>query len=189
MPIKVKHRPRITTQIKRSKNKVMTIIREDGRIRFIQTVEQKIINKGIDCDRLQDGIFQGAQPSQRPFFVDAVVNLETEFDIDYRTEMLQGYLWAPIDDKPAARPTIQWLDQVVNTLIAWRKLGWQILIHCKAGRSRSSLISVAYFMKTQHCNVDAALALVRHYRKQANPNIGFLGALVEYEAHLQITNS
>jgi protein-tyrosine phosphatase len=182
MAKRLRRRQRITTHVSRVNNKTIRVVRVDGVARSVRIVEVRKVF--MDCSRLPDGIYQGARPTQAPFFADAVINLEVDFYDRFPSSQLRGYLWVPIEDTAEGAPSVEWLDNVVDVMIGWHKLGWQILIHCTAGISRSGLISVAYFMKTRNMSRDAALHLVRTYRQQTHPNAGFLELLRQYERHL-----
>lgn len=57
----------------------------------------------------------------------------------------------------------------------------QLLLHSAAGISRSSTIVIAYLMTVSKLTAEEALCVVRHCRKIANPNYGFVKQLKEYE--------
>lgn len=56
-----------------------------------------------------------------------------------------------------------------------------VLIHCVAGISRSTSVTIAYLMTRRSHSLRAAALLVKRARKVAYPNIGFLTALREIE--------
>ncbi|KAL4459481.1 hypothetical protein ABPG74_018094 [Tetrahymena malaccensis] len=61
-----------------------------------------------------------------------------------------------------------------------------ILVHCFAGKSRSTTLVLAYLMKHQNLALDEALSLVRQTREIAQPNTGFMKQLQIYEQSLKI---
>jgi protein-tyrosine phosphatase len=192
MPVKNKHdpaglyrhmtKPKVTTDTKREGNKTTRIVRANGRVRYVYVTEATYSH--FDCSRIEPGLYQGARPNQYPFFADAVINLEDTLVLNYKPDKLLGYLWAPIKDKPEAKPTIAWLDQIVDALISWRYREWSVLVHCQAGFSRSSLILAAFLIKKENLSCDAALDKLRACREGVRPNSGFLELLKEYEALL-----
>jgi protein-tyrosine phosphatase len=179
-----KKHPRDGIEIKQVDNKTIRITRQYGRVKSTHITET--VQAHMDCSRVDRGIYQGARPEQYPFFADVVVNLEDELVHSYQIEKLAAYSWNPIKDKAEAKPTIAWLDRIVDLMIKWRTAGLDILVHCKAGISRSSLITAGYIMKVHRVNCDEALFRIREHRPHAHPNLGFLELLHEYEAFLQI---
>jgi len=61
-----------------------------------------------------------------------------------------------------------------------------VLVHCKAGISRSVAVVVAYLMWTERMPFDQALYLVQKARPQANPNVGFRKQLLTFQEDLGI---
>jgi len=59
--------------------------------------------------------------------------------------------------------------------------GQKVLVHCFAGKSRSTTIMMSYLIKYKNMTVDEALALIRTKRPVAAPNMGFLKQLRDYE--------
>ena len=60
-----------------------------------------------------------------------------------------------------------------------------VLVHCKAGVSRSSTIVIAYFLKANKMTVNEALAMLREKRAIVEPNKGFMKQLKQYERELK----
>eukprot|EP00659_Diplonema_papillatum_P014441 gene14441-22123_t len=65
-----------------------------------------------------------------------------------------------------------------------RDSGGKVFVHCRAGVSRVSCVTIAYVMKTQGKPLKEAYLQVKRARPVAHPNKGFLTQLVEYETHL-----
>ena len=63
--------------------------------------------------------------------------------------------------------------------------GKEVLVHCRAGKSRSVAIVMSYLMKYQNLTVDEALGLIRKTRENVLPNSGFMTQLREYEKILK----
>jgi len=55
-----------------------------------------------------------------------------------------------------------------------------VLVHCAAGISRSSTLTLVYLMRTRNENMDKALAFLRTKRPICTPNFGFQKQLKEY---------
>jgi hypothetical protein len=61
----------------------------------------------------------------------------------------------------------------------------KVLVHCFAGKSRSATIMISYLIKYRNMTVDEALQLIRKKRAIAQPNLGFLRQLREYEKKIK----
>jgi protein-tyrosine phosphatase len=64
--------------------------------------------------------------------------------------------------------------------------GGKVLIHCRAGKSRSVSIAVAYLMHKKHLPWRKALDFIRTTRSYADPNKGFIRQLAMLEKDLNI---
>jgi hypothetical protein len=72
-------------------------------------------------------------------------------------------------------------DYIHGVLIKEQK----VLVHCFAGKSRSTTIMICYLIKYKSMTVDEALQLIRKKRAIAQPNMGFLRQLREYEKKIK----
>lgn len=77
--------------------------------------------------------------------------------------------------------TYKFIDDAVNKKE-------NILIHCRAGKSRSPTILAAYLMKKYNVTSDEALKYLKQQRKIIKPNPGFKKQLEEYEKDLKNEN-
>ncbi|KAG9508715.1 Dual specificity protein phosphatase 7, partial [Fragariocoptes setiger] len=59
-----------------------------------------------------------------------------------------------------------------------------ILIHCKAGISRSPTVAIAYMIRAHQCSLALAYHHVKCRRQQISPNLNFMGQLYAYEQQL-----
>mmetsp|Transcript_12181 Transcript_12181/g.13889 ORF Transcript_12181/g.13889 Transcript_12181/m.13889 type:complete len:119 (-) Transcript_12181:70-426(-) len=62
--------------------------------------------------------------------------------------------------------------------------GGKVLVHCFAGKSRSSTFVLAYLMKVKQMNLADAFTLLKSKREQCEPNIGFIVQLKAFEKTL-----
>jgi hypothetical protein len=60
----------------------------------------------------------------------------------------------------------------------------RVLVHCRAGRSRSTSLIIAWAMRSRQMTLRAAYESVLAARPNIGPNIGFLMKLMELERHL-----
>ena len=62
--------------------------------------------------------------------------------------------------------------------------GKNVLVHCRAGVSRSSTVVISYLIKTKGWSLAAAIEYVKSKRSCIQPNQGFMKQLEEYEKEL-----
>jgi protein-tyrosine phosphatase len=135
---------------------------------------------------VDEGILQGGELlNDLPCDVQAVLSLQAEYEDKYTPSRIKAFAWMPIKDSYPF-PGVQWLDAAVNTIIAWRKAGWVVLIHCFEGKSRSGMVDVAYHMKINKWKSIEALDYVRSKRPETDPNTCFLEGLLKYEQYLRL---
>lgn len=90
-----------------------------------------------------------------------------------------------LEDNPNAN-LLEIVDQTYPTILNSVMNGDNILIHCKAGVSRSVSILMGFFLKCPAFiqvprTINAILAFIRSKRPCANPNQGFLNQLGKLE--------
>ncbi|KAL1517569.1 hypothetical protein ABEB36_001314 [Hypothenemus hampei] len=90
------------------------------------------------------------------------------------------YLCVMASDTPDQNLT-QYFSLCNDFIHAARLRDGNVLIHCLAGMSRSVTVAVAYIMSVTTLNSKDALKVVRAGRNVANPNLGFLKQLEEFE--------
>jgi len=86
-------------------------------------------------------------------------------------------------DKPDEDIT-RYFDETGEYIHEILSKGEKVLIHCFAGKSRSTTIMISYLIKYHKMSVDEALKLIREKRSVAQPNMGFLKQLRLYEKKL-----
>lgn len=79
----------------------------------------------------------------------------------------------------------KFFDETHNFIEEARRNKCNVLVHCKAGISRSPTIAIAYLMKWKRLHLQDAYNLVKRCRPQISPNLNFMGQLVSYERQLQ----
>lgn len=82
----------------------------------------------------------------------------------------------------------KFFDETHNFIEEARRNRCNILVHCKAGISRSPTIAIAYLMKWKRLHLQEAYNFVKRCRPQISPNLNFMGQLMSYERQLQICN-
>lgn len=76
-----------------------------------------------------------------------------------------------------------YFNECANFIETGRSVGG-VLVHCRAGISRSPTIMIAYMMKKHRMRYEEALQIVLAKRSQALPNNGFREQLMQYEVKL-----
>ena len=87
-------------------------------------------------------------------------------------------LVCPSDDMPNFDMT-PFFDKAYEFIAAGLNKG-NVLVHCAAGISRSSTLTLVYLMRARNENMDTALAFLRTKRPICTPNFGFQKQLKEY---------
>ncbi len=98
--------------------------------------------------------------------------------------LVEGLLAVSINDDPAACLSDDTYVGLVQAGVAWSADGGDCVIHCAAGISRSSYYDMGFLMIACGLTTDAALALIRAGRPQANPNSGFYKQVKNLESRL-----
>lgn len=92
------------------------------------------------------------------------------------------YVQINIEDEYNAEIS-KYFDYTYNIIDNAIKKNENILVHCYSGKSRSVTIVTAYLMKKLNITRDQALSIIKKNRPIANPNMGFMIQLLEYESH------
>jgi protein phosphatase slingshot len=73
-----------------------------------------------------------------------------------------------------------YFNSTIKLLENIRKNNGKVLVHCSAGKSRSATIVIAYIMKTQNMQFTEAYEFVKARRNVIDPNLGFIGQLIQF---------
>lgn len=60
-----------------------------------------------------------------------------------------------------------------------------VLIHCLAGVSRSATVTIAYLISALNMTLNEAYDFVKQRKPSVNPNLNFMGQLLEFERQLR----
>lgn len=131
---------------------------------------------------IEEGLYMGGAVDKAPPGTRAVLNL-CQFEDPYRCEV---HVWQPIPDRAPA-PDLDWLRKQVAFVDAQRKAGRTVYVHCRAGISRSGMVTVAYLMQEHDWTRDKALEFVRSKRPMTRPHPAFLERLLDWERTLRRT--
>eukprot|EP00928_Gymnodinium_smaydae_P078588 TRINITY_DN62710_c0_g1_i1.p1 TRINITY_DN62710_c0_g1~~TRINITY_DN62710_c0_g1_i1.p1 ORF type:complete len:362 (-),score=45.49 TRINITY_DN62710_c0_g1_i1:191-1276(-) len=88
-----------------------------------------------------------------------------------------------VDVEDIGREPIElFFPEATEFIHSWVSREQPILVHCRAGVSRSASVVVAYLIEYQGYSLHDAFFLVRSHRSVITPNVGFMEKLGEYEA-------
>ncbi|KAL9656186.1 hypothetical protein ABK040_007803 [Willaertia magna] len=112
-----------------------------------------------------------------------VINVTNSIDNNFPSTL--QYLRIPIHD--ADHEDIkQYFDTCYNFIEkAFNDENGRVLVHCKAGVSRSAAIVISYLMKKMNISFYSAYQMVKGRRPMVLPNEGFFKQLLEYEMELK----
>ena len=100
-------------------------------------------------------------------------------------EVRRAYAWKQIQVSDTPQTSIaHTFDSAFEHIEAARLSGGRVFVHCRAGVSRVSCVTIAYLMFSERMNLQSAYLRVKRARPVAHPNKGFLAQLIEYELHL-----
>jgi len=125
-----------------------------------------------------------------------VVSMVPEDEVPALPAPIQQYVF-PLMDAPE-EPIHQYFESTFQILASTLLRGESVLVHCRAGISRSVTILIAFFLcsfsqglghvfvrpyipKTRRSWTDSILEFIRRHRPYAQPNPGFMKQLYAYE--------
>lgn len=79
---------------------------------------------------------------------------------------------------------MNYFEQAQNFINICKEKKGKILIHCFAGKSRASTITISYLMAVLKLDFRQSLDHLQRQRPIAQPNIGFMVQLKNYEMQL-----
>lgn len=103
-------------------------------------------------------------------------------------EDLFEYMTVPVDDNDSADLS-SWFDSTIAFIDHVRDTGGRVLVHCRAGVSRSVTICLAYLMFTARIRLEAAFEHVRSKRSMISPSLNFMRQLEAFEKELDTSIS
>eukprot|EP01017_Pseudomicrothorax_dubius_P047358 TRINITY_DN84_c0_g1_i2.p1 TRINITY_DN84_c0_g1~~TRINITY_DN84_c0_g1_i2.p1 ORF type:complete len:257 (+),score=36.72 TRINITY_DN84_c0_g1_i2:118-888(+) len=107
--------------------------------------------------------------------------------LSYRRDDVHYHEVIPADDIESYDLS-RWFDRAIDFIDDNRRRGYNVLVHCFAGVSRSATIIIAYLMSKYNWNYDSTTKFVRDRRPVIFPNFGFVDQLRRYERSLGYSN-
>lgn len=93
------------------------------------------------------------------------------------------YLHIEVRDLPDSN-IIQYFPECISFINKAKNTDGRVLVHCNAGVSRASSVTIAYVMHFSKIGYNEAFKLVKTQRNCIQPNIGFVKQLHEYEKEI-----
>lgn len=95
-----------------------------------------------------------------------------------------------VDVEDISREPIElFFPEATEFIHSWMSREQPVLVHCRAGVSRSASCVIAYLMTYHQLSLHDAFFLVRSRRNIVTPNIGFMEKLGEYEEEVRNTEA
>ena len=143
---------------------------------------ESVLNGNEDAHEIQDGLFLGnlgAAESSAWRTANGISHILSVLPHQLASPIPSNikYLQMKVRDSHSSliaalfSESIQFIDEAL-------KSGGRVLVHCWKGVSRSATIVIAYVMRSQRLQYEAALALVQARRACVEPNPGFQTQLV-----------
>jgi len=108
--------------------------------------------------------------------------LNTSFEWDLRHPIPENIMYKKLDlidcDQEDIYSKFEESYQFINEA---RKANKNVLVHCRAGKSRSPAIAISYLMKAKNMRLKDAYDFVLEKRYFVRPNNGFVDQLMKYE--------
>lgn len=98
------------------------------------------------------------------------------------------YVKVNVDDTERSNLS-PYFDRVADRIKHHRDNGGSVIVHCAAGISRSTALTLAYFVKHEGMNLSDAYQLVHEKRPIVAPNTGFWKQLIAFEKKVRGMNS
>lgn len=138
------------------------------------------------CNEVAPSLFMSSEAvaksfdTLRRFGITHVVNCVGASCEDHYRERGIGYLSFHLKDSPQQDITGILLD-TLDFIDGAIRHGGRVLVHCSQGVSRSAALCIAYLMHTKALSYGDAYSQVKSVRGVANPNIGFICQLVQWQ--------
>ncbi|GAA5963461.1 hypothetical protein JCM21900_004651 [Sporobolomyces salmonicolor] len=115
--------------------------------------------------------------------VKQVLNLAVECeDKDDEVKTRFGrYGWLPMTDSVEEKGVQERLDEACRILADAQLQSKPVYVHCRAGKSRSVTVVLAYLVYRNHWSLKRAYSYVADRREGISPNLGFMAELMAFE--------
>lgn len=119
---------------------------------------------------------------------DVVINVAKEIDNPFVEQPFASdgahnpeYIYVPWGHNSKFLPDLPYLTQLIEDR---SQAGKRVLVHCQCGVSRSASLLIAYIMKKQHLDLNAAYDWVKYRSPEIGPNMTLIFQLMDWHKHL-----
>jgi len=112
---------------------------------------------------------------------------ETEFPSSEFHKELE-YFRVDVEDI-GREPIDAYFDEAAEFIHSWITREQPVLVHCRAGVSRSGSIVIAFLMRYMNYSLHDAFFMVRSHRNIVTPNVQFMEKLCDYEELIRKTDA
>ncbi|UZJ54179.1 hypothetical protein CBS101457_003499 [Exobasidium rhododendri] len=94
---------------------------------------------------------------------------------------IQKYKKIPLKDSIEAKGVQAYMEEACTFLDDAKLHSAPVYVHCKAGKSRSVMLVMAYLIHSNRWSLEKSYSYVVEKRKTVSPNIGFMAELMTFE--------
>jgi len=116
--------------------------------------------------------------------ITAILNVSKTCPVLFRNSY--EYKTIPVDDTNSENISL-YFDEAVKFIDDIIDKNGIVLVHCRAGISRSATICIAYLMRKYNYTLDQAYEYTKKKRSAISPNFNFLGQLLKLEDEISST--
>lgn len=113
--------------------------------------------------------------------VTAILNVSKTCPINFKNSY--EYKTIAVDDNDRENISSHF-DDAIKFIDDVKARNGRVLVHCRAGISRSATICIAYLMRKYEYSLDQAYEYIKKRRNAISPNFNFLGQLLTLESEL-----
>ncbi|KAH9518575.1 Dual specificity protein phosphatase 1 [Bulinus truncatus] len=124
--------------------------------------------------------------SQRPLLdhmgITALLNVSSTCGNHFQSHF--RYMNIQVNDNMDA-DLLSWFPKIIEFIDNVAAEDGKVLVHCRAGVSRSATVCIAYIMQKQGLSLDSAFEFVMNRRPIIDPNLNFIQQLQRFETNLK----
>jgi len=142
----------------------------------------------VEANKILDYLYMGTQGTASNLDIlqkngiTHILNTAVEVPNFFETCSRFSYKKLNLVDAPSQCIDIETLNEAFNFIEDAKAKGEKVLVHCRAGQSRSASIVIAYIMWSFHWPLTKAYSFVQEKRPVVSPNLGFIAQLAQLDA-------